>query len=483
MPTTSRAARCWPTPRPSSRTTRAKDAIIGEKRPTAVPQVTFSERPHRARRHGDGAHWVGRNHSNNSLVMRFPGENVLFAVDFIPVNAMAFRDFPDAYIANGSNRCGASRRWISTSSRPVTAPLGTKADVRAFREYLEDLRAQVMAAGARRQVAGRDKERGRPRQVQGAGAATSNAPLNIEGMYRLVQANRRPNQKSPSGLPSPWRDLPLSCRCREVWMRPLTLGFALLAGIAAVPALAQDSAGMSSVAISGCAGKAGAGHPRSRSRLQLHRARRHARGYDPAHRGEGGQRNHRNMVTGTGARRRRDQTAAPFRFTPAQRQGRGSNVPYQPAPHPPAGRSGAVVLRQRHGDLSREDGGAEERELRVQLLDIAKPSNSEILTEQVVRTGWQVPPSFFLRCEGHPSRPQARDRRAHAGRKRNPVRVGNHVRSLGRSLQVHHLTLTKSRSRALRRSAVRRRRHQLRRQRSSARQRDRRGAVAGKRAA
>jgi uncharacterized lipoprotein YbaY len=36
-------------------------------------------------------------------------------------------------------------------------------------------------------------------------------------------------------------------------------------------------------------------------------------------------------------------------------------------------------------------------ELRVQLLDIAKPSNVEILTEQVVRTGWHVPIPFFLR--------------------------------------------------------------------------------------
>ena len=36
-------------------------------------------------------------------------------------------------------------------------------------------------------------------------------------------------------------------------------------------------------------------------------------------------------------------------------------------------------------------------ELRVQLLDVAKTSNPEILTEQVVRTGWQVPLPFFLR--------------------------------------------------------------------------------------
>jgi len=91
----------------------AKPVIIGEKRPTAVPHVTF----------GDfmtielggtvvELGYVGRNHSNNSIVMRFPAERVLFAVDFIPVKAVGFRDWPDAY--------RASRRSTSTSSRQGT---------------------------------------------------------------------------------------------------------------------------------------------------------------------------------------------------------------------------------------------------------------------------------------------------------------------------------------------------------------------------
>ena len=31
--------------------------------------------------------YVGRNHSDNSLVMRLPREKIIFAVDFIPVQA------------------------------------------------------------------------------------------------------------------------------------------------------------------------------------------------------------------------------------------------------------------------------------------------------------------------------------------------------------------------------------------------------------
>lgn len=41
---------------------------------------------------------VGRNHSNISIVMRFPNERVLFAVDFIPVDSIAFQNFPDSYL-------------------------------------------------------------------------------------------------------------------------------------------------------------------------------------------------------------------------------------------------------------------------------------------------------------------------------------------------------------------------------------------------
>src|SRR5688572_3939793 len=112
----------------------AKDAIIGEKRPTAVPQVTFNEQ---ATIELGGTvlelTWVGRNHSNNSLVMRFPKEKIAFAVDFIPVGAVAFRDFPDAYLDD----------WIESLKRveamefdilaPGHGPLGNKDSVRAYR--------------------------------------------------------------------------------------------------------------------------------------------------------------------------------------------------------------------------------------------------------------------------------------------------------------------------------------------------------------
>ena len=77
----------------------AKRTIVGERRPTAVPQVTFSDNLtiELGGTVVELSH-VGRNHSDNSVVMRFPAERVLFAVDFIPVNELPFRDFPDGWM-------------------------------------------------------------------------------------------------------------------------------------------------------------------------------------------------------------------------------------------------------------------------------------------------------------------------------------------------------------------------------------------------
>lgn len=77
----------------------AKAVILGERRPTAVPDLTFSDRL-TVELGGKKVEllYLGKNHSDNSIVMRFPDERALFAVDFIPVKSLPFRDFPDAYV-------------------------------------------------------------------------------------------------------------------------------------------------------------------------------------------------------------------------------------------------------------------------------------------------------------------------------------------------------------------------------------------------
>ena len=160
----------------------AKEAIIGEKRPTAVPQVTFSDR---ATIDLGGTVleliYVGRNHSNNSLVMRFPKEKIIFAVDFIPVKGVAFRDFPDAYLDEwiefAAQGRGAGVRHPGAGPRPARQ--------QGRRDGLPQLpRGSARpgaGGGARRQDARGDQEAGRSLQVQGLGGLRADEPAQHRG--------------------------------------------------------------------------------------------------------------------------------------------------------------------------------------------------------------------------------------------------------------------------------------------------------------
>ena len=168
----------------------ARATILGERRPTAVPQVTFSDRL-TLELGGTVLElvYVGKNHSDNSIVMRFPSERVLFAVDFIPVNSYSFRDFPDAYMPDWIESLRQVEAMDFDVLAPGHGPLGTKENVTLFREYLQDLRAEVLRYARE----GKSLDEMKPLITLPKYAAWGPKewfPLNIEGMYRLVQANR-----------------------------------------------------------------------------------------------------------------------------------------------------------------------------------------------------------------------------------------------------------------------------------------------------
>ena len=87
--------------------------------------------------------YVGRNHSDNSLVMLLPKEKILFTVDWLPIQAVQFRDLPDGYLPDwfeGIDRVLAMdwERMIPGHPGPG-GRLGTKDDVRAAKQYLTDV--------------------------------------------------------------------------------------------------------------------------------------------------------------------------------------------------------------------------------------------------------------------------------------------------------------------------------------------------------
>ena len=172
----------------------AKDAIVGEKRPTAVPSITFR----------DGItielggtevelSYVGRNHSNNSIVMRFPREKILFAVDFIPVKSVAFRDFPDGYMPDWIDSLRRVEQMEFDILAPGHGPLGTKEDVAAHRQFLEELRGEVIMHARAGKSVEETKQLVTLDKYKGWAGYEQMFKSNVEGMYRLVQANRRGN--------------------------------------------------------------------------------------------------------------------------------------------------------------------------------------------------------------------------------------------------------------------------------------------------
>ena len=106
-------------------------------------------------------HYLGRNHSDNSILLHYPARGMLFGVDFVRVNSL-----PSPAALRLTAPVGQwdlyLDEWIESLTRvealdfdvlvpghpptPGIAGTGTKADVQVGREYLQDSKAASMAA-------------------------------------------------------------------------------------------------------------------------------------------------------------------------------------------------------------------------------------------------------------------------------------------------------------------------------------------------
>jgi glyoxylase-like metal-dependent hydrolase (beta-lactamase superfamily II) len=172
----------------------AKAVILGERRPTAVPDVTFSDRLS-IELGGKTVElvYLGKNHSDNSIVVRFPEEKVLFAVDFIPIKSLPFRDFPDAYIDEWIESIRKAEALDFDVLAPGHGALGKKEDVRASRVYLEELRAQVLQHLRDGKTVEEIKQLVKMEKYRSWGNYQQYLPLNIEGVARHIESHRRAN--------------------------------------------------------------------------------------------------------------------------------------------------------------------------------------------------------------------------------------------------------------------------------------------------
>ena len=171
----------------------AKRTIVGEKRPTAVPDVTFTDNM-TLELGGKKVElsYVGKNHSDNMIVMNFPAERVLFAVDFIPVNTVAFRTLGDGYIPEWMD----SLKRVEAMDFDILAPghgrLGKKADVAAFRGYMDGLYAAVLAGVRAGKTLDELKSSVNVPGYEKWFMYGKWKPENVQGMYNQIRMHRRP---------------------------------------------------------------------------------------------------------------------------------------------------------------------------------------------------------------------------------------------------------------------------------------------------
>jgi glyoxylase-like metal-dependent hydrolase (beta-lactamase superfamily II) len=93
---------------------------------------------------------VGRNHSDTTLLMRLPKEKLIFAVDFLPINSVNWRNMPDSWPIeweDGIRKVLALEwdRMIPGHPGPG-GRLGTRDDVSNLLAYMQDLREEVKKA-------------------------------------------------------------------------------------------------------------------------------------------------------------------------------------------------------------------------------------------------------------------------------------------------------------------------------------------------
>ena len=172
----------------------AKRTIIGEQRPTAVPDITFTDRM-TLELGGKKVelHYPGRSHSDNSIVMLFPEQRALFAVDFISVERLPYRDLSDAYIPEWIEAIKFVTRLDFDTLLPGHGATGTRQDAADHGRYIEELYQQVLAAAR----AGKSLEQAQ-REITMSdysdwGQYDAWRELNVKGVYERVQLHRRGN--------------------------------------------------------------------------------------------------------------------------------------------------------------------------------------------------------------------------------------------------------------------------------------------------
>ncbi len=166
---------------------QAKADILANAVPTAVPAITFTDNL-TLTLGGKSVElsFLGKSHSDNMIVARFPDERALFTVDFVSVKRLPFRTLRDGYMPDLITAIDKVGEMDFDILAPGHGALGAKQDAADHGQYVKDLKAEVEAAVAAGKSVDEMKASIKMEKYADWGQHKAWLAENIEGMHGLL---------------------------------------------------------------------------------------------------------------------------------------------------------------------------------------------------------------------------------------------------------------------------------------------------------
>jgi glyoxylase-like metal-dependent hydrolase (beta-lactamase superfamily II) len=131
-------------------------------------------------------HYLGKSHTDNLIVIEFPGERTIFVVDSLSNNRLPYRTLNRWFMPEGIEFMKRVEQMDFDVFVPGHGTPGTKADVIRHREYMEALYHMVKAAKENGASLAETKAAIKLPEFSDFGRYDEWLEENIEGMYSLV---------------------------------------------------------------------------------------------------------------------------------------------------------------------------------------------------------------------------------------------------------------------------------------------------------
>lgn len=132
--------------------------------------------------------YAGLSHSDDSIIMHFPEERAVYAVDFVLAKALPFKDLPlwAYFYPQWLESLQALEKMDFDILLPGHDQIGTHKDVRGFRHYLEDLETAVRDAIDAGETKEQMQKSIRLKEYEDWDLYDAWFELNIKGMHRQL---------------------------------------------------------------------------------------------------------------------------------------------------------------------------------------------------------------------------------------------------------------------------------------------------------